>query len=345
MQLSIFGRGHSPFAVPPFADYALARMIQGHGRQIAELQRLVETNSLPSALCLEGPLGIGKATLARAFVAQTLGLSPTQEREPLTDHPDIWHFSPTADRPRLKIAEVREALLPFVRQAPFTGDRAFVVLEDADTYLGIDQPGLANILLKSLEEPRAGVHFLLTSSCPERLIDTVRSRTHSIAFGALPADKLDALARANGWPQWSIALASGSPGIALQLCKHGDAMIPMVSTALAVLLGQLPSLSLGEQAASLEADVWLGVCHFGARIALAWSHATFPHSRAVAEALNVGASDLITLHDALLERGGNAACRDLADTWLRWEALADTTINRRLRLAADIEALRFAHLN
>jgi DNA polymerase-3 subunit delta' len=43
-------------------------------------------------------------------------------------------------------------------------------------------PSSANALLKSLEEPSAGVVFLLVSHQPSRLLATVRSRCHALAL-------------------------------------------------------------------------------------------------------------------------------------------------------------------
>lgn len=50
-------------------------------------------------------------------------------------------------------------------------------------------PGAANALLKSLEEPSAGVVFVLVSHQPSRLLATVRSRCHAVALN-LPAREL-----------------------------------------------------------------------------------------------------------------------------------------------------------
>ena len=47
-------------------------------------------------------------------------------------------------------------------------------------------PGAANSLLKSLEEPSAGVIFLLVSHQPSRLAATVRSRCHALALTLPP---------------------------------------------------------------------------------------------------------------------------------------------------------------
>ena len=47
-------------------------------------------------------------------------------------------------------------------------------------------PGSANALLKSLEEPSAGVVFLLVSHQPSKLPATVRSRCYSLALSLPP---------------------------------------------------------------------------------------------------------------------------------------------------------------
>jgi len=49
-------------------------------------------------------------------------------------------------------------------------------------------PGAANALLKSLEEPLAGVIFVLVSHQPSRLLATVRSRCHALAFSLPPRE-------------------------------------------------------------------------------------------------------------------------------------------------------------
>ena len=49
-------------------------------------------------------------------------------------------------------------------------------------------PGSANALLKSLEEPSAGVVFLLVSHQPRKLLATVRSRCQALALSLPPRE-------------------------------------------------------------------------------------------------------------------------------------------------------------
>ena len=64
----------------------------------------------------------------------------------------------------------------------------------------------ANALLKSLEEPPEGVHFLLVSHAAERLLPTVRSRTRAVPMRvpeqsvALSQLKVMGISSHSGWP-------------------------------------------------------------------------------------------------------------------------------------------------
>jgi hypothetical protein len=67
------------------------------------------------------------------------------------------------------------ALESVFKTIPFkldTHEHLFFVLEHADTL----SLSCANKLLKSLEEPPAGYHFILLASCQEAILPTVRSR-------------------------------------------------------------------------------------------------------------------------------------------------------------------------
>jgi DNA polymerase-3 subunit delta' len=89
-----------------------------------------------------------------------------------------------------------------------------------------NHPESANALLKTLEEPRPGVHFLLLSERPERLLITIRSRCQRIRFGRLPPSALETvLARAGfeGDCTAAIALAEGRADRALALAAKGAA--------------------------------------------------------------------------------------------------------------------------
>jgi DNA polymerase-3 subunit delta' len=75
----------------------------------------------------------------------------------------------------------------------------------------------ANALLKTLEEPRPRVHFILITSQPRRLLDTIRSRSLPVRFGPLPESAIASILRARGQVDTVAALAEGSAGRALEL--------------------------------------------------------------------------------------------------------------------------------
>jgi len=81
----------------------------------------------------------------------------------------------------------------------------------------------ANALLKTLEEPPERTHFVLLTSQPRRLLDTVRSRTLAVRFGPLPDEVVAELCAARGLSGDVATLAQGSAELALELADP-DAM-------------------------------------------------------------------------------------------------------------------------
>jgi DNA polymerase-3 subunit delta' len=71
-----------------------------------------------------------------------------------------------------------------------------------------------NILLKTLEEPPEGTHFILVTHRPEALLQTIRSRCERIPFAPLAPKEAWTVAQRHGWQEgdearWS-ALGEGS---------------------------------------------------------------------------------------------------------------------------------------
>jgi DNA polymerase-3 subunit delta' len=114
--------------------------------------------------------------------------------------------------------------------------------------------GAANALLKTLEEPRPGTHFVLLTSRGDRLLNTIRSRTLPIRFAPLPEAVVRGALRQKGVPEdrhdLAIELAAGSVSAALELCdaERTDARDAFVKGVLAAVdardLG--PAVALAE---------------------------------------------------------------------------------------------------
>jgi DNA polymerase III subunit delta' len=107
----------------------------------------------------------------------------------------------------IRIAAVRE-LAGLAGITAHRGGSRVVVISPAEAL----HPGAANALLKILEEPPAGMHFLLVSHEPHRLLKTVLSRCFQLAVDAPAEAEAVAWLEARGVVQPLLALALSGYG-------------------------------------------------------------------------------------------------------------------------------------
>jgi DNA polymerase-3 subunit delta' len=118
----------------------------------------------------------------------------------------------------ITIAQVRGLQRLFATTSTYSPWRT-VVIDSADDL----EPGGANALLKSLEEPPPSTVFLLVSHAPERLLPTIRSRCRVLRLGRLGPDHMEAALRQaipDATPREIETLASvsgGAPGRAVAM--------------------------------------------------------------------------------------------------------------------------------
>ena len=206
------------------------RTIVGHRRLLTLLSRAVARNTLPPALLLAGPAGVGKRRAAAAiaeavnclkpietpeFVRDSCGECPACRRIQRGVHPDVIVIEP-GDMGSIKIEQVRD-VIDRAEYRPFEGRRRVVVIDEADALVDAAQ----NALLKTLEEPPSASMFVLVSSIPDALLPTVRSRCSRLRFASLsPAELTEVLRRDHGYSEHdarAVAVdAEGSVGRALQ---------------------------------------------------------------------------------------------------------------------------------
>lgn len=208
--------------------------IAGQEPAIATLRAAVGRDRLASAYLFEGPSGTGKglAALALAKTVITAGAQGPQRAElerriDAAAHPDVRVFEPRADGDRnLKVEAIRSDVLPFTQFAPFEARAAFLIFPDADVSFPDNHPEGANAMLKTLEEPRPGVHFLLLSARPDRLLTTIRSRCQRVRFRRLPDDVLHGILSREAVTEESrlvaVALADGRADKALAAARSGE---------------------------------------------------------------------------------------------------------------------------
>lgn len=149
---------------------------------------------LPHGILVSGMAGIGKRAFVWRFVAWLLCVNKSEQSAcgvcqscawlRAGTHPDLMVLPsthlPTAEPTdktsapsSIKIDEVRA--LQEYSHIKGQGVR-LMVLDGADTLT----VGASNALLKTLEEPRAGVHLILISDNPTRLLPTIKSRVQTL---------------------------------------------------------------------------------------------------------------------------------------------------------------------
>ena len=122
---------------------------------------------------------------------------------------------------------LREEILPYAEFAPFEAKAAFLIFPEADVSFPENHPGSANALLKTLEEPKPGVTFILLAERPDRLLPTIRSRCQSVRFSRLPIDVIEQILGDSGvepsLARSAAALSGGRADRALELCEDDAA--------------------------------------------------------------------------------------------------------------------------
>lgn len=223
-----------------------------------------------------GPLGVGKATVARRFAAGLLcGDGERCQRRVLRGlHPDVVLIEPDG-RASITVDQARNTVA-LASLAPVEGDRKVFVFEEG----GAMNDEAANALLKTLEEPTASTIFIIIAESEDDLPETVASRCRTVVFGRVAeADIVVGLERhgvgeeraeqaariSGGRPGLAISLATRADvaafrnawmSVPLQLSEHpgdGYRLADQVASAAEPLMSALKE-RLGDEAATLEAE-------------------------------------------------------------------------------------------
>ncbi len=209
---------------------AFAR-VEAQASALGILEHALASGRVASAYLFEGPSGVGKELAAVALAEAMIGADDkVSARIRGGAHPDVQIFRPRDEGKRnIQVAALREQILPVAQFAPFEASAAFLIFPEADVSFPEHPPESANALLKTLEEPRPGVHFVLTSERPDRLLPTIRSRCQRVRFGRLPAELLERILDARGVPEDArgpaVALADGRADRALALAEGGAELL------------------------------------------------------------------------------------------------------------------------
>lgn len=140
--------------------------VSGHSDNITMLENIIKSSvageKIPHAYIFSGSHGIGKTTLARIFA-----------RDLRTNEADIYELD--AASTSKKIDDMRD-LLETIHTLPILSKYKVYILDEAHMLT----PHSSNAFLKTLEEPPAHVIFILCTTDPEKILNTVRSRCNII---------------------------------------------------------------------------------------------------------------------------------------------------------------------
>jgi len=154
------------------------------------------------AYMLTGPVGSGKRMLAEEFAKALMcsdsgsdgacGKCSNCKYFDSFTTPDVTRVYEPSDTKNVKVDFIKDSVVAESYLKPqFARTKTFII--DFD-YLGVESQ---NALLKSLEEPRKDVVFILTSSNTDAVLDTVMSRVTEIKLDPYSEDELEEIVRSN----------------------------------------------------------------------------------------------------------------------------------------------------
>ena len=154
------------------------------------LSNALESGRIHHAYLFSGPRGCGKTSSAR-IMARSLNCAKGPTPEPCGECQSCKDL--VANGPgSMDVIELDAATHGLVDDARDLRDKAFfapvsskykIYIIDEAHQLG---PGAANALLKVVEEPPPHVLFIFATTEPDKLIATIRSRTHHYPFRLVP---------------------------------------------------------------------------------------------------------------------------------------------------------------
>src|SRR6202051_2260399 len=230
------------------------------------LGNAIKNDRVAHAYIFSGARGVGKTTAAR-ILAKALNCvkgptaTPCGECDSCREITagtslDVIEIDAASNRGIDQIRELRE----MVRYARASSRSKVVILDEAHMLTG----EASNALLKTLEEPPDRVIFVMATTQPEDLVDTIRSRSQHFHFRALSfAEIVEALQGISSKEGLTIEpgaiavmarTADGSPRDAVSLIEQARAYCGTAITEAQVreLLGIVPAEVLDELVAAIE---------------------------------------------------------------------------------------------
>ena len=214
-----------------------------YGQEIAIkiLKSSISKEHISPAYLFSGPEGVGRKKTAKIFIKAILDKKfekeGTKRKIENNNHPDLLWIEPSymvqgksisqgkaklenisiKSPPQIRLNQIKE-IIEFLGKKPFESEHSIVIIEDIEKM----NESASNALLKTLEEPNAGL-FILISQRPEQLLSTIRSRCQIVPFIRLKDNEVNMIIQKSEIVQGIneipsekvnelIAFSDGSPG-------------------------------------------------------------------------------------------------------------------------------------
>lgn len=158
------------------------------------MRNAIKSNKIAHAYLLSGPRGVGKTTIARIF-AKALNCPNVKDGEPCDNcdscleitkgvHPDVVEMDAASNRGIDDVRAIQDAAKFF----PIKGKYKFFIIDEVHM-LTLQA---FNALLKILEEPPKYLIFILATTNPEKIPQTIVSRCQRFQLQRIKIDEISA---------------------------------------------------------------------------------------------------------------------------------------------------------